>query len=139
MDAALDLHSIGIETVTLPGVADGTDGLPGNGIIIHLGLGGDLTADQAEVGGDHGLAGHTGAGVLGQAGIQNGIGNGVGNLVGVAIGNTFRGKESFFHVCFPFFSRLKFVRTKKNRTPKIRCALQFDRILIFRLPPDLAP
>ena len=125
VDAALDLHGVGIETVPLPGVTDGTDGFPGNGIIVHLGLGGDLTADQAEVGGDHGLAGHAGAGVLSQAGIQNGIGNGVGNLVGVAIGNTFRGKESFFHVCFPFFfaSQIRPDKEKPHTEDSMRVAV----------------
>ena len=44
-----------------------------------------------------------------KAGIQNGIGDRVGNLVGVAVGYTFRGKESFFH-----FEFLSFYYTTQN-------------------------
>ena len=100
MDAALDLHRVGIEAVLRPGVANGPDGLPGNGSIVYQGLGGDLPADQAEVGGDHGLTGHPGGRILTEAFVQDGIGDGVRHLVRVAHRDAFRGKESFFHVCF---------------------------------------
>ena len=94
-------------------------------ILSHNSLGSDLTADDAEVGGNHGLTGNTGQGVLGQAGIQNGIGNGVSNLVGVAIGNAFGGKESFFHDLFLSFYMSKTHNTNKNRTGRgtrhVRC------------------
>ena len=105
MDVTLDLHRVGIEAVAGVHIADFTDGLAGDGGIVHHRLGGDLAADQAKVRGDHGLAGHTGIGVLGQAGIQDGVGNRVGYLVGVAIGDAFGGKQSFFHFYIPFSLR----------------------------------
>ena len=60
------------------------------------------TLDGHEAGGADGLAGYTGTGVLCQAGIQDGIGNGVSHLVGMAVGNTFGGKQSFFHLSDSF-------------------------------------
>ena len=135
VDTALDLYRVCIEAVTGVNIADLTDGFPGNRRVIHHSLCGDLTADQAEVSRNHGLTGNTGVGILCQAGIQDRIGDGVGNFVGVAVGNTFGGKQSFFH--FRFLSQHLSSVKNKNRTPKIRCALY--RILIFRMPPDLAP
>jgi hypothetical protein len=130
MDAALDLHGIGIESVTGVHIANLTNRLSGDSGIIHLCLSGDFTANQAKISGDHSFAGHTGLGVLSQTGIENCVGNGVSNLVGVTIGNAFRGKQSFFHIYLSFHA-------KNMHTPKIRCARY--QILIFRLPPDLAP
>ena len=97
VDAALDLHGVGVEAVAGVDVADVADRLTGNSSVVHFSLGGDLTADQAEVGGDHGLAGNTGTGVLCQTCVQDSVRNGVGDLVGMAVGNTFRSKESLFH------------------------------------------
>ena len=99
LDACLaqDLYRIRIEAVTGDGIANLADHFPGDCRIVHHGLGGDLAADQTEVGSNRGLTGHTGAGVLGQAGIQNGIGNGICHLIGVAAGNTLGSKQSFFH------------------------------------------
>ena len=109
MDTALDLNTVGIKAVTGINIADLTDGFPGNRCVINHGLGGDLTADDAEVGGDHGFTGHAGTGVLLEACVQDGVRDGVGNLVGVAVGYTFRGKESFFH-----FEFLSFYYTTQN-------------------------
>ena len=102
MDADDDLTAVGVEAVAGVNVADGADGLPGHGLVIDLGGGGDLAADQAEVGGDHGLTGHTGAGILLEAGVQDGIGNGICHLVGMAVGNTFGSKQSLLHNNRPF-------------------------------------
>ena len=108
VDAALNLHRVGIEAVTGVDITDSADGFPGNAGIIHLGAGGDFAADEAEVGSDHGLTGDTGIGILGKTGIQDGIGNGVRHLIGVAIGYTFRGENSFFH-------DNSFLYTQKNK------------------------
>ena len=98
MNPALDFHGIGIKAALRVHIADFPDHLPGYRRVVHLGTGGNLAADEAEVGGDHGFAGYPGIRVLGKAGIQDGIGDGVCHLVRVAAGNTFRGKESFFHI-----------------------------------------
>ncbi len=45
------------------------------------------------IGGDEGLAGHTGFGILGQEGVDDDIGDAVGHLVGVAFGNAFAGED----------------------------------------------
>ena len=123
------LYAKGIaEAVAGIHIADLPDGLPGNGGVVNGGLRGDLAADDAEICGDHGLTGHAGMGVLGKAGVQNGVGDGVRYFVRVSVGDTFRGKKSFFHFVFPFcLSKLK----KKNRTPKIRCALLSNPHLSF--------
>ena len=98
VNPALDFHGVGVKAALRVHIADFPDHLPGNGRIVHLGRGGNLAADEAEVGGDHGFAGYPGVGVLSQAGIQDGIGDSVCHLVRVAAGNTFRGKKSFFHI-----------------------------------------
>ena len=103
VDAALNFHRVSIEAVAGVDIADPADGLPGNGGVVNSGLRGNLAADDAEIRGDHSLAGHAGMGVLGKAGVQNGVGDGVRHLIGVAVGNTFGGKKSFFHFVFPFF------------------------------------
>ena len=103
VDAALNFHRVGVEAVARIHIADLPDGLPGNGSVVNGSFRGDLAADDAEICGDHGLAGHAGVRILGKAGVQNGVGDGVRHLVGVAVGNTFGGKKSFFHFVFPFF------------------------------------
>ena len=92
VDAALNLHGIGTEAVVGIYIADFADCFLGNCLVVNHCLGGDFTADQTEIGGDHGFAGHTGVGILSQAGVQDRIGNGVSNLVGVTVGDTLRGK-----------------------------------------------
>ena len=119
VDAALNFHRVGVKAVAGIDIADLPDGLTGNGGVVNGSFRGDLAADDAEIRGDHGLTGHAGMGVLRKAGVQNGVGDGVRYFVRVSVGDTFRGKKSFFHFVFPFcLSKLK----KKNRTPKIRCA-----------------
>ena len=103
MDAALNFHRVGVKAVAGADIADLPDGLPGNGSVVNGSFRGDLAADDAEIRGDHSLAGHAGMGVLRKAGVQNGVGDGVRHLVGVAVGDTFGGKKSFFHFVFPFF------------------------------------
>ena len=128
VDAALNFHRVGVEAVAGVDIADLPDGLPGNGSVVNGSFRGDLAADDAEIRGDHSLAGHAGMGVLRKAGVQNGVGDGVRYFVRVSVGDTFRGKKSFFHFVFPFcLSKLK----KKNRTPKIRCALLSNPHLSF--------
>ena len=92
MDLAQHLDGIGAEAGICMGIADGSDDLTGDSLVVHLSGGGDLTADHAKISGDHDLAGHTGVRILRQASIQDGIGDGICHLVGVAAGNTFRGK-----------------------------------------------
>ena len=120
-----DLHSVSAETGALVGITDFTDHLTGNALIVHHSLGGDLTADQAEVGGDSDLAGHTGVGVLGKAGVQDRIGNGIRHLVGVTAGDTLRCKQSLFHNVLSFLKDTKIPHTEG---PDVR----FYQILISR-------
>ena len=97
MNPALDFHGIGIEAVAGIDIADPADGLPGNFLVVDNRFRGNLAADDAEVCGDHRLAGHPGVRVLGKAGIQNRVGDGVGDLVGVPVGDALGSKQSFFH------------------------------------------
>ena len=103
VDAALNFHRVGVKAVAGIHIANLPNGFTGNGGVVNGGLRGDLAADDAEICGDHSLAGHAGVGILGKAGVQNGVGDGVRHLIGVAVGNTFGGKKSFFHFVFPFF------------------------------------
>ena len=71
----------------------------------------DLARHQDLARRGHDLAGHTSAGVVGQAGIQNGIRDGVAQLVRVALGDRLGGQDvlishgcSSFGVCFSLFS-----------------------------------
>ena len=104
VNPAFHLNAVRVKAVSGIDIADFPDGIPSHLGVVHLGFGGDLAADNTEIRGDHGLAGHPGAGILRQAGVQDGIGDGVGNLVRVAVGYTFRGKESFFHNIFLSFA-----------------------------------
>ena len=119
MNPAFHLNAVRVKAVPGIGIADFPDGIPSHLGVVHLGFGGDLAANDAEVRGDHGLAGHPGAGILRQTGIQDGIGDGVGNLVRVAVGYTFRGKESFFHNIFLSFAR-KMQKKTHTRRPDVR-------------------
>ena len=92
MDTALDLHRIRIEAVAGIDITDLTNSLTGNFLVIYHSFGGNLTADDAEVGGHHGFTSNTGCRILSQASIQDGIRNRVSNLIGVAVGYTFGSK-----------------------------------------------
>jgi hypothetical protein len=49
--------------------------------------------DHGQTGRDHGLAGHTAVGILGEIGVEHAVGDPVGQLVGVAHADGFAGEE----------------------------------------------
>ena len=63
-----------------------------SGDVRQLG-GGDLPGYDDLPGGGHDLAGHTGGGVVLQAGVQDAVGNGVAQLVRVALGDRLGGQN----------------------------------------------
>jgi hypothetical protein len=99
-----DLHRLTVELVEnlaglvvetlLDGVeANLLDGLAHNGLVVDLGVGGDLTEHHHEAGAGASLAGNAGLGVLREAGIDDGIGDLVGELVGVTLVHRLGGEE----------------------------------------------
>ena len=102
MDAALNLHGIRVKALVGMGVADFADHTSCNPGIIHIRLRGDLSADDAEISGNHGLARYPGVGILRKAGIQNGVGNCVRHLIGMSGCYTFGSKKSGVHFSVSF-------------------------------------
>src|SRR2546430_4419489 len=69
------------------------DGVANDVPHLDVGVGGDLTDDERQAGGDGGLAGDAPERVLGHDGVEDRVRDLVGDLVRVAFGDGFRGKE----------------------------------------------
>jgi hypothetical protein len=54
---------------------------------VDVGRGGDLAGDDGHARLDHGLAGDTGGGILGDETIEDGVGDLIAHLVGMAFGD----------------------------------------------------
>src|SRR5205823_6532530 len=80
-----DEHTIRVKNIVIMRVADFTDGLARDDIIVELGLGGDFAAHDHEIALGVGFAGHAAGGVLGQAGVEDRVRNSIANFVRVAL------------------------------------------------------
>ncbi len=78
---------VGIEAHAGIGITDFTDGGADDFRVIDDGVGGYLAGDDRHAGGNHGFAGHAGAWILGQYGIEDGIGYLIGHLIGMPFGH----------------------------------------------------
>ena len=94
-----DAAGVAVEAEALPVVADGLDRLPGDRRDVDVLAGRHLARDDAQAGGQEGLAGHPAARVGGQDGVEDRVGDLVGDLVGMALGDRFRGEGPAAHVC----------------------------------------
>ena len=82
----VDEDAVGVKHVILVHVTDLADRRAHDGLVIELGLRGDLTREDHHVGFDHGLAGHTAGAVLRQAGVQHAVGDEIRDFVGMSFG-----------------------------------------------------
>ena len=101
VDRDHDAARVPVVAEALAVVADVADGATHRRGDVHVGIGGDLSCDDRQPGGDHGLAGHPGLGVLGEDRVEDGVRDLVGHLVGVTLGHRFRGEGPTAHVCSP--------------------------------------
>ena len=62
-----------MENVIVVGVTDAADGVANDFFVVHLGIRGDLTADDDDVGFHKGFTGYTAGLVLRKAGIEDGV------------------------------------------------------------------
>eukprot|EP00906_Rhabdomonas_costata_P031694 RCo044728 len=83
-------------------VADLLHGVADDGLVIQLGLSGDLAEDKHHPRLAGGLTGDLGVLVLGQAGVQNGIADGITELVGVPRTHVLRGEQKPRHLLCHF-------------------------------------
>src|SRR5699024_7775063 len=61
-------------------------------------VGGDLTGDDDEAGGDERFAGHAGMRILPEDRVEDGIGDLISHLVGMTFGHRFRGEGPAGHI-----------------------------------------
>ena len=92
-------NSAGICIKALGGIviADLTDGVADNLLIVNDSLCRDLTGNQCKAGAHCGLAGNTAHGILSHAGIQNRIADCVADFVGMSFGYRLRCKNILLH------------------------------------------
>lgn len=74
-----------VETLLRVVIANISDGVADNLLVVELGLGGDFAKDHDHTSLGGGLASDLGQGILGQAGIENSIRDLVSDLVGVTL------------------------------------------------------
>src|SRR5690606_25539817 len=85
-------------------VADAVDDLAGQALDVDPRGGGDFAGDDGGAGLHQGLAGHAGALVLRQDGVEDRIGDLVGDLVRMALGDRFGGEEIAGHRAISLYS-----------------------------------
>ena len=95
----VDEHLVRVKHVVVVDVADFADGVAGDLHEVELGLGGDLAADDGDVGLHVGFAGDAAELVLREAGVQHGVGNGVGDFVRMAFADGLGRKDERFCSC----------------------------------------
>ena len=86
-------HAIGMEHIVVVDVADLANALARDPLDVELRLGGDFTADDADVRLDVGLARHAAHLVLRNAGVEDRVGNRVGDLVGMSFADRLRRED----------------------------------------------
>jgi len=82
-----------VEAVLGARVADVLDGVAHDRGEIGVGLARDLTGHEGEAGRDHGLAGHTARGILGEQRVQDGVRDLIGDLIRMPFGDGLRREE----------------------------------------------
>ena len=80
----VDENFVRVKHIVVVHVTDLTDGVAGDLDEVELGLGGDLTADDGDVGLHISFAGDAAHLVLREAGVENGIGNCISHFVRMA-------------------------------------------------------
>jgi len=93
LDRDHDAARVGVEAELAARVADVAHDVAGDGPDIDIGRGRDLAHHDDQAGGDCGLAGHAGIGVVGQNGIQDCVRDLITDLVRMALGDRFRREE----------------------------------------------
>ena len=96
LPADRDLHATGLAVEALLGVVVADLEHHAADDVHHLGvaLGGDLAGDVHLAGGEQGLDGDAGPGVLAQEVVEDGVADLVGHLVGVSLGDGLRGEQA---------------------------------------------
>ena len=102
MEGREDAAAFAVEFKFRAVVAYRIDDFAGGSAQVDVGVGFNFAGDDYLAGGDKGLAGDLGIGVLGEELVENGVGNLVSDFVGVAFGNGFR-CEKIVHGFLAFF------------------------------------
>src|SRR5690606_33298974 len=119
-------------------VADVVDDLAREGLDVDPRAGGDFAGDDGRTGLHQGLAGHAGALVLRQDGIEDGIGDLIGDLVRMALGDRFGGEELAGHRAISLYSDEKMGAHDTRVRPVVHCARHGVRAR-SRVPPCRCP
>ena len=88
---------VAVEAVQRVVVTDAVDDLAGQLRNVDVGIGGDLTGDDAQPGGEQRLARHTTIRILGEDGVEDRVADLIGHLVGVTLGHAFGGERVVAH------------------------------------------
>ena len=99
-----DAAGAAVVTKRLVVVADLVDRATNGARDIDVGLGGDLTSNHGETGGDKRFARHPTHRILRQHLVEDGVGNLVGHLVGMALRNALGGEGPTGHGCSWFIA-----------------------------------
>ena len=89
----LDQSVVSVEPDRLGVVADATDRVANRALDVQLGVGCDLTDDNAQAFGDRGLARNARITILREHAVEHRVGDLVADLVGVTFGHRFRGQQ----------------------------------------------
>ena len=103
-DDDIDEHLVGVKHIVVVDVADFADGLAGERDEIELGLRGDLTADDGDVGFHVSFARDAGKFILRQTSVEDSVRNGIGDFVRVAFAHGLRREDVTAHDVFDFVS-----------------------------------